>query len=340
MASKESADHKGAFSKEDLRKVEQSLFADASSTASDTKHANYGTKYGAEEEESIGLLTKPKRTGVGTEEGAEEVRKAIFKDVPIGEDKDVVLKFNPSRVKQRLKKGLFWLLIIVLVVSFFYNPFYQYFPWNKQDALTGAAISDDDTENTPAAGDEQAAAGPADQDEAPAKKEAAKAVSPVDDVTDESADTGGTEKDKPVSADEENTNDTTDDSAASATAASSAAPKTLTFTITNVEVLKTTYGWKVGKVSFEIDNNKEVFPGKLRARGYNGANRRDIRSDKNMKLGELQLGQKYTNTIELNAQFDKAGEKLVLLELIDDGDESGSANDRRMASIEKSVTVG
>jgi len=257
---------------QDIRKMEQSLFADTH----------------PEKDEGIGLFPDARR-----------------EERPVGE-KEIVLKVNPSRIWQRTKKGLFWIVIVVLAVSFFYNPFYTYFPWNN--GLTGAAVAEeivyeDVVENS-------TVEAPVEEPPAPPVEEA---VVP-----------------------EENNS--------VVEPATPAAPSTLSgavgLNITDVEVVKTDYGWKIGKVSFEIDNGKKAFAGKIRARGFNNPTMQDLRGDKFLVLGMVESGKRISNSLVLNAMYNEAGDRLLLVELYDDGDKSGKAGDLLMAKATKLVRGG
>lgn len=311
MPSKIIPDKDASLGKDDLAKVEQSLFADV------------GVGSASGQDDSIGLLPKSKRN-----EGSNYT-----------EEKTVVLKINPSKIKERAKRGLFWLLLVVLVVSFFYNPFYQYFPWNQGSGLTGRVVAETEDE----ASEDDITLDAPDDSEIVAVETEPPAEEPLVEITEEEPD--GTPA--PPSNDA-STLEVDSDSSSSTVLAdedneedppTSPVSHTITFNLTDVEVIKTTYGWKVSNVSFTIVNNKEVFTAKVRARGYNTINRMDVRGDKFLVLGDIQEGDTYTGDITLNAQFDTPGEKLVYVELYDEGDERGAANDRRLATVEKKITL-
>jgi len=306
-------------SKDDIRKVEQSLFAEAK--IDDTESESFG----------IGLLQKPRK-----EDGLKSIKEESHSfGQNTGEEKSIVLKVNPGRIKENLKRGLFWLVFTMLVVSFFYNPFYSYFPWNKDAGVTGNVIADADTEDAtddsavtddtdtadeetapeepePAAAEEEVAA--------PAEEEEPSAPSPTTTVA--------------ATAPAENTTQTNQTNRTSTSSS-----RSIRFEVTDAEIIKTTYGWKIGKVSFTIANNKGVFTAKVRARGFNTNSRMDARGDQVVVIGDIQEGDTYTGELELNAQLDTPGEKLVYVELYDEGDSPGAANDRKLASVEKKVTA-
>ncbi|GEM_PF-4281440 len=306
-------------SKDDIRKVEQSLFAEAK--ISDSADESFG----------IGLLQKPNK-----EDGLKPIKEESHSfGQNIGEEKSITLKVNPGRIKENLKRGLFWLVFTMLVVSFFYNPFYTYFPWNKDAGVTGnviadtedatddSAVTDDmDTADEEAASEEPEPAAAEEEATAPAAEEEPSVTAPLPTTP------------TPVTAPAENTTQTNQ---TNRTAASS--PHSIRFEVTDAEIIKTTYGWKIGKVSFTIANNKGVFTAKVRARGFNTDSRMDARGDQVVVIGDIQEGDTYTGELELNAQLDTPGEKLVYVELYDEGDSPGAANDRKLASVEKKVTA-
>ena len=290
--------------KEDLHHVEKSLFSDVSVDDDQDDDQDINS-------DSIGLLSKPRKE----KETASQV-----------DEKQITFKFHPGKIKQYIKRGLFWLVIAVLVMSFFFNPLYCYFPWNynlcygEQTSEDGEAADEDaalDIEEETSPDTEETAEEEASEEPAAPKKSSAKVEEPA---VEESTDTTDTDSDD--------------------SSISTAPRSTINLTITNVEIIKTNYGAKIGKVMFTVDNNKETFIGKARVRGFNNKIKQEVRSDKFLVLGELSIGHKYEEVISLDAQYDKAGEKLVVLELFDEGGETGSAKDRRMASVEKVVQVG
>ena len=95
--------------KEDLQSVEKSLFADANIE---------------DNTESLGLKPEP---------SAEPNKEHL------------VLKLDIGGFKQKAKKTMFWLVISLLAISFFYNPLYQYFPWNNgiaDSGITGSVVAE------------------------------------------------------------------------------------------------------------------------------------------------------------------------------------------------------
>jgi hypothetical protein len=283
-AHKEAKEQPPAQPKEELHDVERSLFSDA------------------RDDDRIGLVHRPKDDAPMRKEAGESGEKRI------------VLSFNPGKIKAWLKKAAFWAVFAALVVSFFFNPFYCYFPWNYP-LCTGESLVED--------ADEAAVEETETADEAKAPAEELETV----DEEPEAEPLPAAEEEGPPAAEE------------AAEEEMAVAAGTVTLNITSVELIKTTYGWKVGKVGFTAANGKDEFVAKVRARGFNSHMRFDERSDKALIIGALAEGKSISGDIQLDAQFDKPGQKLVVLELFDEGGEPGSARDRRMASAEKVVTA-
>jgi len=258
-------------------------------------------------EPEVGLLPKKghhaHRTHHTTSRSHHTHSKEIRFSIPVP-DRDLMMKVGIG------------LIILVLLVFFFYNPFYCKFSWN--DCTVTTVVEDDDD-----VADEEDIDVADDEDEV----DTADAV----DVTLDEDD----EDDSDVVEQDDDSEDTDEEDSDTISLSGD-----ITFDFTKLpDTSEKDWGWTVDKVYFSVDNQDESFVPKVRIKIYEGTEMgSNIRADQVRVYPELDVGKKLISSIEVLAQIgDLDEDAIVVMELKDEGSKTGSAGDKTIDTVKKTI---
>lgn len=301
--------HKGKEGhEEDIADIEDSLFSDAE-----------------DKEPEVGLIKKSKPSSHASSPKHHKAhahhgytrRKELKLSIPVP-DRGIIMKICAG------------LVLLILIIFFFYNPFYCMFPWNKDQCST---ISADDAEEELEVADEvNVTVG---DDEAEEDEE----NTGEGDTEDETTDSTDTDDEDTGSSDEDNLDDLDDTSVDEDSDVIDLSGE-VEFQLTKLpDISSKEWGWQVDKLYFSVDNQKEDFIPKLRVRIYEGSEQgSNLRSDDVKVYPELAVGKKLISSMEVIAMIGDADEDaLVIMELKDEGDEPGLAEDKLIKKITETV---
>lgn len=310
---------------DEIRQAEERLFSDEEIEKAKPK------EYRAEKEEKKSFFGKKQKIDLKP-----EPKVTIKPSVRPREEprKEVTVSFNPNRIM----RGVLIFLFLFLAVSFFYNPFYTFFPWNIGGAEgnivgvavgKGIALAAPSTPEQPAApevtktqrvlGIENGAV-PFSIKEEPAPLPEQPALPPP----------GTPEPTAPASA--------ADEQAPSATTAAG----DVTLTLDDIKTVTRDWGGKITDVSFVVENRGKTFIPKIKAYAFDAKTSADYKTMPIIKkYAALEKDKRLTATIDFSRfQFtDLSTPKTIVLQLYDEGDEPGFAEDEKRAEIETTVTI-
>ncbi|HII88504.1 TPA: hypothetical protein HA253_02845 [Candidatus Woesearchaeota archaeon] len=235
-----------------------------------------------------------------------------------GSAKEIKISVNPSK----LGKVLFAALFLFLAVSFFYNPFYNIFPWNQ---VSGSAVKDSSALEP----DTLAPAEETDQEAPGSTEEKETAEQPV--ITDGLQDVEA----RPL------------DPADSAVTKKATTEGILSLEITDFKTEIKDWGGKVTEVSFEVENTKKAFVPKILVNVYD---RKTMAAYRVRRVAvaevfqQLETGQRLKGKVDVSKfsftkeDFDK--EKTIQLQLWDEGLTDSYTDDMQLAEALKTFTFG
>ncbi len=261
-----------------------------------------------DDEPEVGLIKKSHKSHshASHSHGGHSHRRELKLSIPVP-DKDVMVK-----------AGII-LIIAVLLFFFFYNPFYCKMSWNQDQC----SIVDDEVEEEE---EEVEIAEEVDVTVGDEEEESDVEESDVEELGDNESDV---EEDLDIiDGDADVDGDVVDLSG------------DLTFDFTKLpDISAKAWGWQVDKVYFSVDNQKENFIPKVRVRVYEGSEKgTNMRSDVVKVFPELDVGKKLISSIEMIAMIgDLDTDSIVVMELKDEGDEKGLAEDRLMVKVKKTI---
>jgi hypothetical protein len=278
---------------EDIAEIEDSLFSDT-----------------GEEEPEVGLIKKSHaHSHASHAHHGGTHRKELRLSIPVP-DRDMMIKAGIG------------LIALLLLISFFYNPFYCSFPWNKsQCSIADTEDEEDDVGDVEVADDVDVTVGDEDEEEAESDVEEL-----VEDVEPESS--SGEEESDVVEGDADVDGDVVDLSG------------DITFDFTKLpDISVKEWGWEVEKIYFSVDNQKENFIPKVRVKVYEGSEKgTNLRADTVKVYPELAVGKKLISSIDFIAMIgSKGADALIIMELKDEGEETGLAEDTLLKKITKTV---
>lgn len=294
---------------EEIRQAEERLFSDEEIEKAKPK------EYRVEKEEKKSFFGKKQKIELRPEP------KVTIKPARPQESeprKEVTVSFNPNRIM----RGVLIFLFLFFAVSFFYNPFYTFFPWNIGGAegnIVGVAVGKGIALAAPSM-PEQLTAPEVKEESRPAPLPEQPALSPP----------GTPEPTAPASA--------ADEQAPSATTVGG----DVTVTLDDIKTVTRDWGGKITEVSFTVENRGKTFIPKIKAYAFDAKTSADYKTMPIIKkYAALEKDKRLKATIDFSRfQFtDTSTEKTVVLQLYDEGDEPGFANDEKRAEIETKVTI-
>ncbi|MDO8642830.1 MAG: hypothetical protein Q7R76_04585 [Candidatus Woesearchaeota archaeon] len=301
----------GNLTSDEIRAAEERLFSDDEIEKAKPK------PYNVEKEEKKSFFGKKKLE-------LHPEPKVTVRPAPRASEqkKEVTVSFSPNRVM----RGVLLFLFLFFAVSFFYNPFYTLFPWN----LVGADTSGVEGNVVGVAVGEGIAL--ANQPVSPAEKPIETLSAPVVPLPEQTIPA------EPVvpSAESEPTPLVTE-----GTSATSAAGD-VTLTLEDIKTATRDWGGKVTDVSFTLENRGKAFIPKIKAYAFDEKTSGAYKASPLIKkYAVLETAKRLKATIDLSKfQFsDISGEKTVILQLYDEGDQPGFANDKKLAEIVKTVVI-
>ena len=250
-------------------------------------------------------------------------------------------QFTFSFYPKRIRKTLVVFLFLFLAVSFFYNPFYAYFPWNSGKAA-GLVVSDAVEQGMEIAEEkeEQAEAEPAKEEAGEEEKKEAEEKKEVEEKKEEEKEPEAEPKK------EEETDDELETVVAKPTESSTEDDDDSSDKITiSVEGTKTQlkeWGGKITEVSFVVENRFRAFTPKVKVYAYDDKTRADFKKIPILQKYEpLEKNKRLKGTIDISRfQFqDTKKEKTILLQLYDEGSEPGYAGDKKLTELEHKVMI-
>ena len=295
---------------DDIRQVEERLFSD------DVIEKAKPKEYKVEKEEKKSFFGKKQKI-----ELKPEPRVTIKQPTPGSSEpkKEVTFSFYPNRIM----RGVLIFLFLFFAVSFFYNPFYTFFPWNIGGAegnIVGVAVGKGIA----------LAAPPVAETGQPVAPETPKETTPAP-----------LPEQSPLPA--ENKETTPEEPAANEEPANAtAATGDVTLTLEDIKTVTRDWGGKITDVSFIVENRGKTFIPKIKAYAFDAKTSADYKTMPIIKkYAALGKDKQLTATIDLSRfQFTDTGtEKTLILQLYDEGDEIGFANDEKRAEIETKVTI-
>ena len=260
----------------------------------------------ANDEPEVGLIKKSHKShSHASHSHAHHGRtKELRLSIPIP-DRDLMVKVGVG------------LVILVLLVFFFYNPFYCKMSWNKDQC--SIVDTEDDDEDVEVADEVDVTIGNEDEESD---------VEEESDVVDEEESDVEDDTDVEYSDVVDDDLDVVDLSG------------DITFDMTKLpDITAKDWGWQVEKVYFSVDNQQETFIPKIRIRVYEGTEQgTNMRSDTVKVYPALDVGKKLISSVEFIAMIgDLDEDAIIVMELKDEGDESGLAEDRLMKKITQTV---
>lgn len=234
-----------------------------------------------------------------------------------GSAKEIKISVNPSR----LGKVLFAALFLFFAVSFFYNPFYNMFPWNQ--GLSGNVVKDSSTGQ----GLEADASAPEEIDESEKTETAEEPKKSADGFEEIEA--------RPL------------DPADTAVTKKATTEGTISLEITDFKTEIKDWGGKVTEVSFVVENTKKAFVPKILVNVYD---RKTMAAYRVRRVAvaevfqQLEPGQRLKGKMDVSKfsftkeDFDK--EKTIQLQLWDEGLTDSYNDDAQLAEALKTFTFG
>lgn len=297
------------MSDDDIRKAEERLFSDDEIEKAKPK------EYQVEKEEKKSFFGKKQKI-----ELKPEPRVTIKPTVrPSEPKKELTVSFYPNQ----LVRGVLVFLFLFFAVSFFYNPFYTLFPWNLagetgvEGNIVGIAVGKGIAiaQQQPAPIVEQPAATP--QAPAPVTEENKENITPpLEEITEPPQ--------------------------AQGTASGSSPSGAITLTIEDVKTATRDWGGKITEVSFVVENHGKTFIPKIKAYAYDEKTGSAYKASPLIKkYAALEQDKRLKATIDLSKfQFsDIASAKTLIVQLYDEGDAPGFANDVKLTEVEQKVTI-
>ena len=234
-----------------------------------------------------------------------------------GSAKEIKISVNPSK----LGRILFAALFLFFAVSFFYNPFYNIFPWNQ---VSGSTVKESAELEADAPTPEEVPA----PGETPEKTEIAKEPQ-------KSADGFEEIEARPL------------DPADSAVTKKATTEGTISLEITDFKTEIKEWGGKVTEVSFAVENTKKAFVPKILVNVYD---RKTMAAYRVRRVAvaevfqQLETGQRLKGKMDVSKfsftkeDFDK--EKTIQLQLWDEGLTDSYTDDIQLAEALKTFTFG
>ncbi|MBI2147258.1 hypothetical protein HYU19_02145 [Candidatus Woesearchaeota archaeon] len=235
------------------------------------------------------------------------------------EPRQITLRIAPHTIE----RTVFVCVILVLLALVAYNPFYAYFPWNQGNQITGAAIG---------TGGKDAAAQAAPENGASEKKVASAGKN---NTADQEVQEGENKDNAPGANALDNDSGTDQNTNTDASAGR-------TITLDDYQYAKKEWGVKMVSISVTIENQGEPFKPKIRATVFDVDTRSTYEQTPAIKVYDvLGKGKRLKATIDLGkfSFNDVAKPKTIKIKLLDEGDETGYANDKTLQVIEKTFTV-